>query len=54
MNNKTVTENRCPVCGLERGQNHAIGCVMGDIRADSQYLQSQLNELLKQGSPVEE
>ena len=52
-NSKTVTENRCPVCGAEQGYNHALGCAMGDINADSLYLIDKLEELINQGAPVE-
>jgi len=52
-NSKTVTENRCPVCGAEQGYNHALGCAMGDINADSLYLIAKLEELINQGAPVE-
>jgi hypothetical protein len=50
----TVKENRCPVCNSEQGQTHAIGCAMGDIHSDSLYLISKLEDILKQGGPVEQ
>lgn len=50
---KIVTENRCPVCAAAQGEPHVIGCVFGNVTADSRYLDSLLDELLKQGAPVE-
>jgi len=50
---KLVAEDRCPVCAATRGKPHDLGCVFGNVFADSRYLESQLDELLKQGGPVE-
>jgi hypothetical protein len=50
---KLVVEDRCPVCAATRGKPHDLGCVFGNVIADSRYLESQLDELLKQGGPVE-
>ena len=50
---KLVVEGPCPVCAATHGKPHDLGCVFGNVIADSRYLESQLDELLKQGGPVE-